>query len=272
MKTIKKILGTFLLVFASVIVFSQTSQFTIRSKDNKDFKLIFDNEVYKNSNFYTIRNIHKGNHQIKIFSVKNHHGNKPRHYGHSGYSEKLILRTNIFIDRFEDVEAIIDHQNRLKVISRVSLNTGGHGNHGNTGNNGNTGHNGYGQGNHGNTGYNGYGQGNHGNTGYNGYGQGNNGNTLNNQEFRNLENTIASRSFDSAKLDVAKMALDRNWITSQQVLEICSMFAFENSRLDFAKFAYPKTIDKENYFLVNNSFTFNSTGTELYRYINSFGR
>jgi len=56
-------------------------------------------------------------------------------------------------------------------------------------------------------------------------------------------------------------------MTSSQVAELLKSFDFEQSRLDFAKFAYGHTFDIGNYFMVNNAFDFPSSVDELNAYI-----
>ena len=47
------------------------------------------------------------------------------------------------------------------------------------------------------------------------------------------------------------------------------LFTFENNRLEIAKYAYGKTVDKGNYFVVNDVFTFNSK-EKLNEYIRQY--
>jgi len=47
------------------------------------------------------------------------------------------------------------------------------------------------------------------------------------------------------------------------------LFSFENNRLDIAKYAYGKAVDKRNYDVVNDAFTFNSK-EKLDQYIREF--
>ena len=47
------------------------------------------------------------------------------------------------------------------------------------------------------------------------------------------------------------------------------VFSFEDSRLDFAKFAYDRTHDIGNYYKVNEGFTFESSIEELNDFIQS---
>ena len=48
------------------------------------------------------------------------------------------------------------------------------------------------------------------------------------------------------------------------------LFTFENNRLDIAKYAYGKTVDKGNYFMLNDAFTFNNNKEALKEYIRQY--
>ena len=86
-------------------------------------------------------------------------------------------------------------------------------------------------------------------------------------EFMQLKNSMASKSFESSKLQIAKQALSYNNFTSAQIADLMSDFSFETTRLDFAKCAYGKVIDKQNFYLTNNAFSFESSIQELNQYI-----
>lgn len=92
------------------------------------------------------------------------------------------------------------------------------------------------------------------------------------QDFNGAKATIASRSFEDSKLQIAQQVFNSNCMTSAQVNEIMQLFTFEDSKLDFAKFAYGRTYDIGNYYIVNNAFTFESSIDDLNLYINSFRR
>jgi hypothetical protein len=68
----------------------------------------------------------------------------------------------------------------------------------------------------------------------------------------------------------AKQIIDRNYFTSQQIKDLLLLFTFENNRLDLAKYAYGKTVDKGNYFIVNDAFTFNNNKEKLSAYIRDY--
>jgi hypothetical protein len=54
-----------------------------------------------------------------------------------------------------------------------------------------------------------------------------------------------------------------------QVKQVMLLFTFEETRLDFARFAYDHTYDIGNYFMVNDAFTFETSIEELNAYIQS---
>lgn len=82
-------------------------------------------------------------------------------------------------------------------------------------------------------------------------------------DFQLLKQTIGNGSFESTRLAIFKQALAYNYFTTAQVCKLIDEFWFENSKLEVAKLAYPKTIDPNNYYLVNNSFSFSSSVNEL---------
>ena len=86
-------------------------------------------------------------------------------------------------------------------------------------------------------------------------------------EFMQLKSNIDNKSFESSRLQIAKQALGYNYFSSAQVADMMSVFSFETTRLDFAKSAYAKVIDKQNFYLVNNAFSFESSIQDLNQYI-----
>lgn len=88
-------------------------------------------------------------------------------------------------------------------------------------------------------------------------------------DFMALKSMIASKAFDSTRLQIAKQALNMNYMTAAQVDQLLNLFTFDSSRLDLAKSAYTRTIDRQNYFLTYDAFTFDSSVNELIQYINT---
>jgi hypothetical protein len=86
-------------------------------------------------------------------------------------------------------------------------------------------------------------------------------------EFEQLVHTISRMSFESSRMQVTKQALSANMVSSRQVAELVRMMTFESSKLELAKFAYRNTLDKQNYFIINDAFTFESSILDLNNFI-----
>jgi len=91
---------------------------------------------------------------------------------------------------------------------------------------------------------------------------------MNSENFFQLKQVIANRWFDSSKLESAKLALNQNYISSSQLYELMMLLDFESSKLDLAKYAYERVIDKQNVFRIYNAFDFDSSISSFNHYIN----
>lgn len=91
-------------------------------------------------------------------------------------------------------------------------------------------------------------------------------------DFANAKNSISSKSFEDSKLTLAKQIFDHNCLLSSHVRDIMSLFDFEATRLDFAKYAYGRTFDIGNYYKVNDLFDFETSISDLNAYINGYRR
>ena len=81
--------------------------------------------------------------------------------------------------------------------------------------------------------------------------------------FSAAKNTISKQSFDETKLSTAKQIISSNCLLAAQIKELMLLFSFEETRLTLAKDAYVHCVDKNNYFLLNDAFTFSSSVEEL---------
>lgn len=88
--------------------------------------------------------------------------------------------------------------------------------------------------------------------------------------FANAKNSITNASFESTKQDMAKNIIGNNCFTSAQVRELLTLFDFESTKLEIAKFAYPRTYDRGNYFMVNDVFDFDSSRSELSKFTGGY--
>lgn len=107
----------------------------------------------------------------------------------------------------------------------------------------------------------------HGNGNGNGGWNGGYGNVMKSRDFDDLKESLRKEWFEANRLKSVKFVIDKNNFTTQQVKELMMLFTFENNKLEIAKYAYPKTVDKQNYYQVNEVLTFSSSREELMRYI-----
>ncbi len=87
--------------------------------------------------------------------------------------------------------------------------------------------------------------------------------------FEALMNSINAQTFEDAKLKVAQQAISSNCVYAEQVKRLLPLFTFENNKLTLAKFSYGYTVDKQNYFKLNDAFTYSSSVDDLNNYIGS---
>jgi hypothetical protein len=81
--------------------------------------------------------------------------------------------------------------------------------------------------------------------------------------------SIEKEWLESNKLKSAIQIVKTNGLTSAQVKEMALLFSFENNKLELAKQAYTNTVDKRNYYILNDVFSFSSSKDELNRYIHN---
>ncbi|MFI5196814.1 MAG: DUF4476 domain-containing protein [Chitinophagales bacterium] len=87
------------------------------------------------------------------------------------------------------------------------------------------------------------------------------------QTFNEVKQSIANASFDDTKLSTAKTILSSNYVTTDQVMEICKLFSFENTKLAFAEYAYSRNVDPNNYFKVGSILDFDADKKALNDFI-----
>lgn len=92
---------------------------------------------------------------------------------------------------------------------------------------------------------------------------------MSSSNFNSALQTIKNQGFDETRLKTAKQIAQSNCLNATQVAEICKTFGFDESRLEFAKAAFDRCTEPNNYFKVNNVFSFSSSVDELTEYISS---
>lgn len=90
---------------------------------------------------------------------------------------------------------------------------------------------------------------------------------LSKDDFELLKKNIKGAALESTKLSKAKTVVDRSKVSAGQVQQINKLFSLEETRLEFAQYAYSKTLDKENYSIVRETLDKNANRYKLDRYI-----
>lgn len=226
------------------------SAFNLKMFDNGMFSVVIDNNAAcAQSNVFSIAGIQPGNHKLKVIRYfKNPYNNYPM--------QKVVYKGWITIPPKSVVYAQINCHNQFDIVKVQPYflpPVGG----------------GYDNGWNDNDCEDDYGYGTY--CGYEGNGWGNPAPPMpicmSQMEFMQLKSNIAGKSFDSSRLQIAKQALSYNYFSSAQAADLMSVFSFESTRLDFAKNAYAKVTDKQNYYLVNDAFSFSSSIQDLNQYI-----
>lgn len=88
-------------------------------------------------------------------------------------------------------------------------------------------------------------------------------NAISQHDLDELQSKASSLITDSDKEQLMKRALDGRSIYTDQVRQMLNWLAFETSRLEFAKWVFPKVIDLANYWKLDDVFEFNSSKEEF---------
>lgn len=111
-----------------------------------------------------------------------------------------------------------------------------------------------------------YGGSNGGNVGYNsGYDTGPP--AMNQQDFQRALRSIQGQAYESSKLSVARQSIRHQAVRADQVRRIVMLFGYESTRLQFAKDAFPMTVDPQNYHLVSSALRYSSSQRDLDMFI-----
>lgn len=82
--------------------------------------------------------------------------------------------------------------------------------------------------------------------------------------IRGMKNEISNRN----RMRLAEAAVQSNpGFTTAQIRRMMNTFTFDSYRLSFAKFAYHKTIDRSNYYLLTSELTFSRNKRSLLNFI-----
>ena len=245
MKTIFTLVASLFMSMAVFAAAKPKSILTIKSVDNADIRVVLDGKRFDpNDNAIMFGSIDAGRHDIKIFRQR-----KSSFFNMSGKRYELVYNTTIDLKRRTHLFITIEKNGYIsKQENRVKKDWNWDEHDGN---------NGYSRGDDNNGQWGDY-------DSHEGYAGG-----MNDRDFRNVLTSIDKEWLESNKLKSASQIVTSNSLTTAQVEQLVLLFSFENNKLDIAKQAYTNTVDKKNYSRLYDVFSFNSSKTELERYIRS---
>ncbi len=87
-------------------------------------------------------------------------------------------------------------------------------------------------------------------------------------DFTQIKSSIGNENVSSTQLALAKQVVTaKKCFSSPQIKELVSLISIESYKLEFAKYAYAYTTDKENYYQVADVFSTSSTKKQLLDFI-----
>ncbi len=228
-----------LLMSISVFAFSNQGRLSISSASKTQVRVVVDGRTYTDRDNdrqeVLIRNINPGYHSIKVYQYR---------YGRNGSnrgafnSMRLLYEGRVYVRPDYHVDVLINRFGKALVDERP-ISGGYYGNQWDNDDDRDWDDDGY--------------------YGYN--------REMDSRSFDQLKQTIRNEHFDSGKMSIAKQGASQNFFSTAQVKELVQLMSFESSKLDLAKHCYSRTTDKQNYFLINDVFSFSTSKEELARYI-----
>jgi len=85
--------------------------------------------------------------------------------------------------------------------------------------------------------------------------------------FSKMKGAIANNAFDDTKMSTAKTATKGSCLSTDQVRQVMMLFNMDDDRLDYAKYAYDYTVDKNNFYLLGDAFVFDGNKDDLNKFI-----
>lgn len=82
-------------------------------------------------------------------------------------------------------------------------------------------------------------------------------------DFANVKKVAGEQETDSKKLAAMQKALGEHTYSTDQVKEMLGWFSFDDTRVSFAKWAYPHVVDQANYGELSSVFSFQNTRNEF---------
>jgi hypothetical protein len=93
------------------------------------------------------------------------------------------------------------------------------------------------------------------------------GSVIDEEEYFDIVRTLKKETVEKNRLELAKTFFSTKWLLASMVKDALKMFNLEVTRVAFAKFAYSRTVDKQNYFKVFDAFTLSNSKKEMNEFI-----
>jgi hypothetical protein len=241
----------------------RSSVLTIKSIDQGDIRVVMDGKRFEPGfNSVMIQNIDAGYHSIKIYRQRN-----TGFFSILGSKYEVVYNSSLFVKPMTQVLITIDRFGRTRVDEKMTQGDGrdrdrnkdwydDHGfqydRDGKSGDYDND-RDGRFDGKDGKDG-----------KGYNDYSYSR---AISDVEFSRVLDCIQKEWFETNKMKSASQIISTNYFTTGQVKQMLQLFSFESNKLELAKQAYSKTVDKQNYQCVSDMLWFSSSKAELARYI-----
>jgi hypothetical protein len=89
-------------------------------------------------------------------------------------------------------------------------------------------------------------------------------------DFTIAKTNIINESISSTQLSIAREVVRaKKCFTCMQIKELTKLLSIESYKLDFVKFSYDFTIDKENFYIISDAFSASSSKNQLLDFIAS---
>ncbi|MFM2135702.1 MAG: hypothetical protein RL021_1102 [Bacteroidota bacterium] len=90
-------------------------------------------------------------------------------------------------------------------------------------------------------------------------------------EFDEIRRAVSQRPFESTRVEIACRLMQDRFFTAGQVAQLVGLFEFESNRMQVAKAAYARTVDRNRYYVVFDVLAFDSSVRELMRFMETYG-
>ena len=92
---------------------------------------------------------------------------------------------------------------------------------------------------------------------------------MSDNNFRKAVASIENKSFADEKMAIASQVLRANCLYVSQVKAMMDLFTYEEDKIAIAKKSYPRTLDQNNYYQLNDALTYSESVEELNRFLES---